>query len=575
MAVKPGGGPLSTSLRGALANHDDVFTTLFFGSLVLFGMLLPIESPDGTLAATGNALVAVSDGQIHLEGLYYTVAEGRPSGVRFAGDRRYGRGYAQALVTLPVLLVLRGASVFVDPSLVVAAGWSGGVAAFGGSLGRLVGRQRQVTAVGTAVAAGALLSNVALARPTDPDFVPMLALGVTTVVAGAAIPPIVYVLVRTVHGRAAGMAAGVAVTVASPVAYWATVPRYHTLSALFVVGVVTAFHASGGSGGIRARTLAYILAGLSTWVSPVEGGVLVAALVAVDLVSRWRRPWRRQLLVTVAFAGSLLPTATTAVLTAGTSLAPVGVLITNWSPAELLDVGQLFAVLLRSEFSRTAVSYIYVESVPLKLRGLPVTLSVLEAMPLLGALVGAVWVARERYRRGWRPTLPTGPPQTTDLLVAAYGVGLVLAYLPTLPAESSVTLRRLHPLYPLGTYLLARLEFVRAALERRSVLTNAYFGVFGVGIVAYVLLAGSLTTGPHDVARINAIASFFAAAMLGYFSVVAVVADADQTRSMAFALGGTAATTTLFVLLAALVYFPAQAYALPLARVVGQTLGVW
>lgn len=555
---------------------DRVGATVFLGALVYFGAIWQVSAFTPGSNAVANTLLAVADGHLHVDRLVYTTESGTVPGIRVAGNRRFGSGYGQPVLSLPVLWLLTAASPVVDPSIVLATAWSLALAAFAGTLGALLGRGPSLARGGIAVAAVLWAGNVAFARPA-PGTVSLLALGATSMVAAGLVAVVVYRLVQRVHGRRAGAVAGAAVVLASPVGFWATVPDRHSLVALGVAATVYAFHRSRAapeSRAVRWRALTYAVTGLTAWIHALDGAVLLAALATVDLATGRSRQLRAHLAAAVALGVSLVPFVVTTALAAGVPLDPIRAFAAWWGVGALLDPGRAFAVVVRSEFTGTPVVYSTVGPVNLKLRGAPVALSVLEAMPLAGALFAGLLAV---LRRRDRPSLAASArsASATDLLVVTYLGLLVLVYLPALPMASSVTVRSLHPLYPLGVYLLVRVEFVRDALATGPFLARTYAGFVVVGCVAFVLLGGQVTGGPHALARLNGLLAFLAAAVLAYLGGVASLLEGDHARSTAVGLAFAAATTTVFVLLSSFVYFPGNRHALTVSRLVAERLVLW
>lgn len=552
---------------------------LFLGALIFFGATWGIGTVTGDLTAVANTLVAVEDGHLHLETLVFTDENGRSPGTRIVDGNRYGRGYAQAILAVPALWALRAVAVLLNPIAIVAAAWSVLVIGFGTQLGSSLDRRRSFTAGGVTVAGGLLAANAALMRPLPAEQLLVLALGLPTVVAGALLVVAVYRLVGSMHGRSAGLAAGLVVLLATPVPFWATVPRYHTLVALLVVVGVTAFYrsrAAGPGGSVRWRALAYGTGGIAVWVHAIDGLVLLTALGLVDVVTHGGTNIRETSTACGALFLSLIPFVITTALTSGAPIASAVEFAGMWRPVELVDPLRWFTVFVRSEFSSTPIAYARFGPVNLKLAGVPLALSAAEAMPLVGLLLAAPVVLYRRWRDGdIERSMPATAERTTDLLVVTYSLLLVVTYLPTLPGESSVTLRRFHPLYPLAVYALFRLPVVRTLRSEWRIFGRVYAGAVIVGMLGYGLLAGAMTAGPHVVAQMNATGAFAVAAILGYWGLVSAVSNADYARSTAVTGGLAAGLTTLFVLLAAFVYLPARRYALPVSRIVTEVLSVW
>jgi len=132
------------------------------------------------------------------------------------------------------------------------------------------------------------------------------------------------------HDRRIGVAAAAGATLATPVAFWATVPKRHVTVTALLVGVVYAFYRSRtderdaeallSPTGFRA--LAYALVGLYTWVHAGEAFAVFLALALVDLPTAPANDRRTLAVVVAAFAASLLPFLLTNVAISGDPIRP-------------------------------------------------------------------------------------------------------------------------------------------------------------------------------------------------------------------------------------------------------------
>lgn len=121
------------------------------------------------------------------------------------------------------------------------------------------------------------------------------------------------------------VAAGVALALATPVGFWATIPKRHVLVTALVFWSVFAFARSrqlDGRASYVAHGLAYGALGLVAWVHAFEGFFLTAALFAVDFLTEPRKSRRRLAVVGGIFVLSVLPMAVTNVLINGNPLRP-------------------------------------------------------------------------------------------------------------------------------------------------------------------------------------------------------------------------------------------------------------
>jgi hypothetical protein len=206
---------------------------------------------------------------------------------------------------------------------------------------------------------------------------------------------------------------------------------------------------------------------------------------------------------------------------------------------------------------------------------LALRLSLLESMPLLGALLAAPVLATRRVRQyaAARDLSPPGPARATDALVASIAVLYVLVYWRRLPIHASFTVRYLHPLYPLGAYALARVPAVRSVVTERLRLLAWSYGVWV--LVGGQLLVVVLATVPEtfsEAYQLHALLAAVGGGLVGAWSLVASIRE-NHERSGAVVLAGAAALSSVFLVLSAVVYYDySQDYALPVVRSVSEAL---
>ncbi|WP_123537133.1 hypothetical protein [Halosimplex salinum] len=293
---------------------DRLGLAVFLGALVAIGLTWRIGffiSDSYTLA---NALVALADGSLVVEEAVYGTLES--PGMVVHDGRYYGRNYGQVAAALPLLWALRGVTTVADLGLVFAALWSLVVLSLAVQVGRLVGRPSLCAVVGSGVALGAFALNAALAEPVAARLLPVAALQLGTVLAAALVATTVYRLGTRLHDRRVGVAAGATAVAATPVGFWAAIPKRHVTVTALLLGVVYAFYRSradrdGGTDSLLTtagfRGLAYALVGLWTWIHAGEAFVVFVALVAVDVPTAPSNDRRTLAVVGGAFLASLLP----------------------------------------------------------------------------------------------------------------------------------------------------------------------------------------------------------------------------------------------------------------------------
>ena len=262
--------------------------------------------------ATANTLVALSQGSLAVTEIRYSLTLGSQPGLHRFEGLLYGRNYGQLAVAVPFVWLLEGLSVLADPRLLLAGLWSGLGLVLVDQTSRLphFARTRTLTAGSLAVAVlftGTLLTATDLPR----DQLVLAAYQLSTLVAAATAGLVFYRLLSLLHGRRVGLAGGVALGVATPVGFWATLPKRHTFVAMLTLATVYAFavsrHRTGGRGALRARAGAYALAGFVTWTHAFEALFLVATLALVDALTAQSNSPRRLLVIGLALLVASTP----------------------------------------------------------------------------------------------------------------------------------------------------------------------------------------------------------------------------------------------------------------------------
>jgi hypothetical protein len=250
--------------------------------------------------ATANTLVAVADGQLHVTELRYSITFNSQPGLHQLDGKLYGRNYGQLYLAVPLVWALDGLAVLVDPRLLLAGIWAGLGLALVTQLSRFPRFDRRRTRrVGAAIVAVLFVASMVTATDLPRDQLALVAYQLSTMVAAATAGLVVYRLFRRFHGRRVGLAAGGLLVAATPVGFWASIPKRHTLVAALTLGTVYAFAVSRdreGRAALRARAGAYALAGFVTSVHAFEALFLVVTLGVVDVLTA-RSNGARDLLV--------------------------------------------------------------------------------------------------------------------------------------------------------------------------------------------------------------------------------------------------------------------------------------
>lgn len=286
---------------------------LWLGLVCWFGLTWRIGFFIQDTYAMANTLVALADGQLHVTELRYSLTFSSQPGLYESQGRAYGRNYGMLVLAVPLVWALEGLATVVAPRLLLAGLWVGFGLALVTQLAEFDRFDRGRTrAVGSVLVVSLFVGSVLTATDLPADRIALVALQLSTVLAAATAGLVMYRLVDRFHGQQAGLAAGVALGVATPVSFWATLPKRHTLVAALVLGVVYAFAVSRvreGNAALRARAGAYALAGYVTWIHAFEALFVVAVLGTVDLLTARDRSVR-----TLTVIGFVLLVASTPML---------------------------------------------------------------------------------------------------------------------------------------------------------------------------------------------------------------------------------------------------------------------
>jgi hypothetical protein len=288
---------------------DRAGLALFLGAVLWLAALWRIGIFIQDTVAVASALANVGAGRLALVDIPYSLTIGPQPGVVEVGGQTFGRNYGHVLLALPVLYLLKGLSLLADPKLLLAGGWSLGLVAFAIQVERVTGR-RWIATAGSAVALVVFAGNVATARTLPDGILALVALQLTTLLVAGYLAVILYRLVKRFHGGRVGLIAGAAVILATPIGFWATIPKRHVITAgaaLLALYLFAVSRQRSDRRGTLARAGAYASLGLLTTVHPFEAFFLFVVLVPVDLLTAPKNTLRGLGLVGLVFVCSLLP----------------------------------------------------------------------------------------------------------------------------------------------------------------------------------------------------------------------------------------------------------------------------
>lgn len=308
----------------SLVFGDRIGVALFLGSLCWFALTWRVGFFITDSYAVANTLVNVADGHLYLDRIEYSLTLGSSQpGLHIHDGRVYGRNYGQVYLALPVYLLLDSLSVIVDLRIAMTGLFSLALLGCAHQIGGALDRRPLAVGIGSVLAVMTFGLSLFVATALPVRWAGLLALQATTMVAGAVLALVLYRLAGGMYDRRVGIAAGVVVVVATPIGFWATIPKRHALTAALAMVTVACFYASRGRTdryGRLARGGAYLAAGFATSVHSVEGFVFLGALVPLDLLTAPSNGRRDLAVVGVAVLAGLAPFLLTNVLITGNPL---------------------------------------------------------------------------------------------------------------------------------------------------------------------------------------------------------------------------------------------------------------
>ena len=602
---------------------DRVGLLVFLASCCLFLALWRTAFLINDTYTIANGLAAVERGHVALPGAEYGSLES-PGTNRHGGDY-FARNYGAIVLSLPFLYALRVIGAVADLPVALVALWS--LLAYATILvaGRQFEREQLVRIGGGVLTTGLFVGNVALVRPIDPVPYHQLALQLFHVTAAAFVGALAYRLVARTDSRRLGVVTAVAVVAGTPLAFWATVPKRHVVTAAVALALALGLVYSRDRDhewAFEARALCYVLLALLAWVHAPEALVLFVTFVAVDLATAPRWDPRTMATLGGVFLLALLPLLVTNTLVAGDpftvprllggggsdgfslaggstadggtggtggdgggglTLPPLLVAVIALAQSALEPFTTLVSLFERGIATlvtqpraaiQTFVRSGYVERIADRAEDSPAAnLALLESAPVLAAVLAALPASAITARRSFdERSLPKGVT-AADVFLLLTAVALSLVYMSRLPIHAQVTVRYLFSVAPILVCLLVRLPPIRRALlgHWRTTLWSVAGGVLIGGQLLLVALV-SLEVGRAEAFQFHALVGLATAAALGGWSLVAVATDRlDRVGAVLFGLSVAAAA--VFVCFAATEYFGlGGAHALPVVRAVADAI---
>jgi hypothetical protein len=599
---------------------DRVGLLVFLGSLCLFLALWRTAFLINDTYTIANGLAAVEHGDIALPSAEYGSLQS-PGTNRHGGDA-FARNYGVIVLSLPFLYALRGIEAVADLPIALVAVWSLLVYATVLVAGRQFGRERLARIGGGVVVAALFVGNVALAQPIDSPPYHQLALQLLHVTVAAFVGTLAYRFVAHTDGRRLGLVAAVAVVGGTPLAFWASVPKRHVVTAAVALALALGLVYSRDrerDWAFESRALCYVLLALLAWIHAPEALILFVPFVAVDLATADENDLRTLSTLGAVFAVALVPLLVTNTLISGDPLtvprmlgggdAGGGVDLSGGQSSDggsgdggggsslpgvlLLAIAAFQSALepfsklwgladqganrIAAEPGAAIQTFLrsgYVERIADRAEGTPeANLALLESAPALAAILGALPVGVSTLRRSFENRSVPRTITSGDVFLLATAILLSLVYSERLPIHAQVTVRYLFPVAPMLVCLIVRLPPIRRALlaHWRATLWSVAGGVLIGGQLVLVALV-ALDVGRGEAFQFHALLGLAVGAALGTWSLLAVATDRlDRLGAVLFGLA--VASAAVFVGFAAIEYFGlGGTHALPMIRAVADAI---
>jgi len=290
---------------------DRYGVVLFLGTLAVLATYWRVGVFLTDSYAMANGLVNVADGHLEITKITYSLTLGSQPGLWYADGAVYARNYAHIFLSLPVLWLLDALAALFDLRLVLAAAWSGILALLFDRLGPILDRHEPVATTGVVLALVVFLASALVGSPLPDRWTAFLALQITGMLAVAFAGVVLYRVLAHAQGRRVGLVFGAAAVVASPVSFWASIPKRHALSGLAVVAVIGAFYFSRAADtrrrALSLRALAYAVVALWAWLHALEALVVFAVLIPTDLATARSNHPTHLVVVAIVFLVALGP----------------------------------------------------------------------------------------------------------------------------------------------------------------------------------------------------------------------------------------------------------------------------
>ncbi len=310
--------------------------------------------------AVANGLANLADGHLTVERVYYSLTLGSQPGLHVVDGQLYARNYGQMVAALPAYYAFEVLVAVTQLELLLVGSWSLLVLAACRQVGVVLRRRRSFELGGSVLAAVVFGTSLPLVRPVEAEMTGIAALQALSVVSVAVVALALYRLCARVEGRRLGAVAGLGSVVATPLWFWAAVPKRHTVLAAAVATLLFWFAASRRPGprvgvplsdrvdravvpavvekALVLRVLAYALAALVAWVHAFEGVVVLGSLVVADLATASTTSRRALFALVLGVSVGLAPVLVTNDAVSGNPVEPPR-LTDSFQPGGSVEIG--------------------------------------------------------------------------------------------------------------------------------------------------------------------------------------------------------------------------------------------
>lgn len=328
--------PDSPSEKSWSVFGDAVGLAVFLGALVLGGLTWQLGFFITDNYALANGLVNLAEGHLSIDRFYYSLSLRSQPGLHLVDGQVYARNYGQLFLALPVYYALDWLTVVAELQLLLIAGWCLTTLIFCRQVGIVVGRRRQFQLVGSALAVSLFAVNVPIASLTPDAPVGLAALQVVSIGAVATTGLALYRLVAVFEGQRVAAVVACGTVVASPLWFWAAIPKRHTLTVAAVAVLLYWFAVSRHTGArasppftgrsvskpVVLRCFGYLLVGVVAWIHVFEGLVLLGTFATADLSTASTNSRRTVLALGLVLVLGLTPFFATNLVVSGDATQP-------------------------------------------------------------------------------------------------------------------------------------------------------------------------------------------------------------------------------------------------------------